>query len=432
MQFAPPSPATSLIVASTARAMGAVLALAVLAVYAASPVRTSFDSRWTVHTAMSLVRGHGGDLSAYGRLIEANGGYAIQNVGGGLRTLYPAGVSILIAPVVLATAWLDPAFETRMTERIPTRFEQVLASVIGAGSVLLFFCLLLVQFHAPATALAGSIAFALGTSMWSTASRALWQHGPMVLFLTAAMILLVRGRARPSLVPYAALPLAIAYMMRPTAALPVAVLSAYVLLAHRAQAMRYFGWAALAGVPWLAFNMLTLGRLLPAYYLIASGEGPSSMLGGLAGLLFSPARGLFVYSPMTLLALVGCGLAWRDRPARPLHAAFGLVVVLHIMVVAQWPIWWGGHCYGPRLLTDLLPILGFYAACAIHAALRTKSPAGLAACAALVLASIAMHAPGALENRALEWNVKPDNVDTDTSRLWDWRDPPFLAGLRRG
>ena len=53
------------------RRRGAAWSLAIfavlLAIYALSTVRTSYDSRWSLHTAMSLVRGHGGDGASGGR-----------------------------------------------------------------------------------------------------------------------------------------------------------------------------------------------------------------------------------------------------------------------------------------------------------------------------------------------------------------------------
>jgi hypothetical protein len=35
------------------------------AIYIASPIKTPADSRWSIHTAMSLIEGHGSDLSDY-------------------------------------------------------------------------------------------------------------------------------------------------------------------------------------------------------------------------------------------------------------------------------------------------------------------------------------------------------------------------------
>ena len=39
-------------------------------------------------------------------------------------------------------------------------------------------------------------------------------------------------------------------------------------------------------------------------------------------------------------------------------AWFGAIwFALYIMMISRWPNWWGGHSFGPRLLTDALPAL---------------------------------------------------------------------------
>jgi hypothetical protein len=47
----------------------------------------------------------------------------------------------------------------------------------------------------------------------------------------------------------------------------------------------------------------------------------------------------------------------------------------------------------------------------------------------LLIASVAMNAPGALSESANMWNATP-NIDTHPERLWDWRHPQFLAWTR--
>lgn len=407
---------------------GAILALSValLAIYVASPVRTSYDSRWSIHTAMSLLRGQWGELGAYRPILAREHGYGIQEWSDGPRTIYPVGVSILAAPVVAVAAWLDPTLEQGLATRVPDKLERVIASMTAAGSAALFCAMLLRRFGSWATALAGTVAFGLGSPMWSTASRALWQHGPMILFVLAAMALLLRGQDRPASVKWAGAALAAAYLMRPAAAIPVLVFTAFVAWRHRACLPGYLACAAVVGLPWLAFNWLTMGWILPPYYLVATGgDGPAA--DGLAGVLVSPGRGLFVYAPVLLLAPWGFVLAWTtERACRPLHLAFAACALGGIAVVAQWPIWWGGHCYGPRLLSDVLPYFGFYAGYALHRMLHAGwAPA--ASAAALIAASLAMNAPGALNGGTLRWNAVPDDVDRNPGRLWDWRSPPFLA-----
>jgi hypothetical protein len=44
--------------------------------------------------------------------------------------------------------------------------------------------------------------------------------------------------------------------------------------------------------------------------------------------------------------------------------------------------------------------------------------------------SVFIHSRGARIADVYIWNVSPDNIDQNPSRLWDLRDPQFLRGLR--
>jgi hypothetical protein len=39
---------------------------------------------------------------------------------------------------------------------------------------------------------------------------------------------------------------------------------------------------------------------------------------------------------------------------------------------------------------------------------------------------VLIHAQGAMRTAPMYWNVIPDNIDQNLSRLWDWKDPQFL------
>src|SRR5262249_16622100 len=149
---------------------------------------------------------------------------------------------------------------------MPVQTEQLIASIVGAAAGVVFYWLILSQFQSQAIALGSTAIFSFGTSMWSTATRALWAHGPLVLMLVIAMLLLVRARQRPQLVQYLGLAVAMAYLMRPTAIVAIIVFSTYVLLLHRPWFVRYVCWAMLVAVPWLVFNFSIYHYLVPAYY----------------------------------------------------------------------------------------------------------------------------------------------------------------------
>jgi hypothetical protein len=400
-----------------------------VAAYAASPIRTSYDSRWSIHTAMSLIEGRGGDLSEYRPALERHAFYAIEYPDGRPRTLFPIGTSLLAAPMVAIVALADPAFKERLQQHVPDHLEKILASILGATAVTIFFWIMFGEFQSRAVASAMTFIFAFGTSMWSTATRALWQHGPLILMLVIVMLLLQRTRHRPALIQYASLPLAMAYIIRPTALIPVVAVSVYVSLYHRRWLLRYALWAMLIAIPWLAFNHAIYGAMLPPYYRPQRLFNLTWFLDALAGHLISPARGVFVFSPVLLFAFSGFALAMRDSRQRPLHLTYAAIVVGHYLTISLAPDWWAGHSFGPRYVSDIIPFLVYFTAFNCRLPVECGRAARTAMLSAMLItggASVAMHAQGALRWPPLHWNVIPQDINTKPSRLWDWTDPPFL------
>ena len=95
----------------------AFLLVLVFVSHSLSPNATSFDSRWAVYTALSIIREGNTDLNEYVPLLERDGFYAIECVAadgtwryplkersecadGRLYNWYPVAVPFLAAPVV--------------------------------------------------------------------------------------------------------------------------------------------------------------------------------------------------------------------------------------------------------------------------------------------------------------------------------------------
>ena len=141
---------------------------------------------------------------------------------------------------------------------------------------------------------------------------------------------------------------------------------------------------------------------------------------------------------MLALALVFAVARLGTLAERPLFALGVAGLGLHTLVVASFPHWWGGHGYGPRLFTESLFFQALIAASVAATLERDGRLAngwrrGLATAA---LAGVIVHGAGALSNQSNRWNWSPREVDEHPERLWDWRDPQFLAwanrSLRRG
>ena len=112
----------------------------------------------------------------------------------------------------------------------------------------------------------------------------------------------------------------------------------------------------------------------------------------------------------------------------PLVYYLAAVLVLHWFVISDFTYWTAGHCYGPRLFSDVLPLFMFFLIPAflwlrLHEPRRALSLAFYVC----VLIGVFIHYRGAFDWAVYEWNGSPEEVSI--ARVWNWRDPQFLRGL---
>jgi hypothetical protein len=111
---------------------------------------------------------------------------------------------------------------------------------------------------------------------------------------------------------------------------------------------------------------------------------------GIAGLLVSPGKGLFVFSCFFAFLVRRLRRGVADPPNGRLDALLAAAVVLQIVFYAR-ADWRAGACYGTRFLSGALPALVFLLAPAV----RTMSGGGRLLLSAAVVLSIAIEAVGA-------------------------------------
>jgi len=260
-----------------------------------------------------------------------------------------------------------------------------------------------------------------GTQIWSTASRALWSHTWQITLLGWVVYLLLtsaeRNKFRPILT---ATLLSWMFFVRPTSAVSILCVTAFVLISHP----RAFVTFASTGVLWLmaffAYSLAVFGKLIPSYY---SAPGVTPNIGripvALTGDLFSPARGLLVFVPIVALILYLVIRFWRTLSVeRRALARLALVAItIHAIVIAAQQPWWGGSCYGPRLFTDVIPWFVLLAILGVAGLLDQRGQVDTilrrrvgAIGTVLVIMSVMMNAPGALSWSTMEWNLKPISV----------------------
>ena len=405
----------------------------VLAVHGFSGVHHKADSLWTLPTAMSLWAHGSADLSAYPAAGDPRD-YRLERAGGRVYNAFPAGTSILSLPfVAVADAGCrivrGESYEEALKRSPHSALEPFIASVFVALASALIFLMADRRLKSVPLSLVLVLVFAFCTSAWSTASRALWSHGPSMLMLSAALYCFLRAKEKPGLLFWAGLALAFAFVVRPTNVVSVAAFSVLVLARYRRGALSYFIALAFVGVLFVAFNADLYGKLLPDYFSAGRLGFHEHFDEALAGNLISPARGLFIYSPVLLFAIAGVAIAWRRGLFGALDRSLAVIVVLHWLVISAYAHWWGGHSYGPRLFTDMLPFLVWLMIPAVEMFRRPwgrRARAWLAVFVVLAAFSGFVHFRGATHGGCIGWNPRPVDVDQHPERLWDWSDPAFL------
>jgi hypothetical protein len=311
--------------------------------------------------------------------------------------------------------------------------EILVASLfVALTTVLVYFVGRLFLSRSSSVVLAAVFAFC--TPAWSTASRALWQHGPSMLMLTAALLIVLRAREKPFLVQYASVPLALSFIIRPTNALSIIALTLFVALRHRGYLARYLVWGLAVAIPFLAYNVSIYHAVVSPYYLPQRVGAGVHFLEALAGNLVSPSRGLFTFSPVLAFSICGMALGLRSQKDRLLDFSLFAVIILHWLAVSSYPHWYGGYSFGPRFSADMVPYLVYFLVPVLQRLSRMHGVGKATLSAALALsvaASFLIHLSGAVNRGTVLWNSTPVDVDEAPWRVWDWNDPQFLRGVLR-
>jgi hypothetical protein len=323
------------------------------------------------------------------------------------------------------------------------KFAASLLVALSAG--LLYLTML--RFTPPRIALLSALAFGLGTCVWSTSSQALWQHGPSEFWLAVGLFFLMRERiALPSAAAGGAA-LAMAVACRPTNAVVLALMAVWLAVRDWRALVAMLVGAFPIGLSLAAYNAIYLGspltfgqteiaEKLALHKCGAPGVWQTPLWLGTAGLLVSPGRGLFIYSPWLLLALGGAVIVWRDprySPMRPLPIAALAMLAVH----AKFYDWWGGWAFGYRPIVDATVLLTPLAAAALATLTTERVTAGRrrlvwSAFALLVAWSIGVQTLGAFAYDLAGWNGRivdgvPNDIDRAEyrHRIWSWRDNPI-------
>jgi hypothetical protein len=335
-------------------------------------------------------------------------------------SIFPPGMAVLalafFAPFVLTGA---SPFDLGLL----VHGGHVVAAVVEILATLLLWSVLR-RFAGPRWSLWLVLLYFLATSVRTVSSQALWQHAGVHLAVSSALWLVLReevisiGRE-----VFAGVALGLGAVVRQTTALVTLGLTGL-----RLRLLAVLFGAAIGVAPLLAYNYYAFGSPLEQGYGTKPFDTPGWL--GLYGLLLSPSRGLFIYTPYVLFAFAALLRAWRwpGEVATRLRW-LSLVWVGTLLLYATYAEWWGGRVFGSRFLDDLAPILFAAIAWGTSVGLMRTLVERVVFAVLALWSFVIFQAAAFLYDKS--WDTFPVNVNDDPSKLFSWSDPQWLSVLRQ-
>jgi hypothetical protein len=289
--------------------------------------------------------------------------HGVEGRGGKYYTWHEFGQNIFVIPFFAATrSMVSDAFAFYLVNMIFTALT----------CVLIMHTLLLLRYGLRASALTG-LAYGLGTFAWFYGSKAPFEHPIAVFFVVSALYFGLRytmGYGGRNLV-FSSLSIGFGIITRTDVVLSIVPLAVLFFMGRRREpgswglktfvkAMAGF-FAAL--VPFfgfiLSYNYIRFGSFLQSGQWKYWGTNPFSILHvptGLAGLLVSPGKSLFLYSPILVLFPFYLRGFFRATPRHISYALLSLVAV-YLLFYSFFRDWHGDWCWGPRYILVITPFL---------------------------------------------------------------------------
>lgn len=380
--------------------------------------------------------------------------FFVESSTGHLTSLYPIGPAIVAFPLylcfflwlefkALVKTWLlgyyvDPLQITELIfDERRLAYEHLAAAILTAFSVVIFYLILRLKFNVWVS-LVGSFSFGIATNTWVTNSQGLWQHTIANLLIVCIILCLFKANHQRDdtyqnlLLGMGGVLCGLLPGVRPTSTLFAIAITLYVVYYYRWRS-GYFFLGTLSCLFSAAWNFYYFQNPFGGYATAIQRPYQWTLAQaweGLTGLLFSPSRGLFIYSPIALLALPGAYQVYRRRACRDEQLILALLGAALILFTTYcfYIIWWAGFAFGPRFMVDLLPIVAYLIAQGWDWLLRLltvpryrlASAATLTICLGLTILSSTVQVIGAFGEA--NWDAVPLSVDQYPERLWDWRD----------
>ena len=203
-------------------------------------------------------------------------------------------------------------------------------------------------------------------------------------------------------------------------ALPLTI---YFFFNHREKFINYCLLGAMPAILLILYSLSYHGSVLALGQGQGIGGFHGNIMEGFIGLLISPARGLFVFSPFLIFSLFYFHKSFRKKE-NPINKYLVISFILLILIYSKWGMWWGGHSFGYRLIIETLPLLIVLLGYAWNEII-SKNSILRGIFFALVIYSIFFNYLGTYIYPS-GFNYIPNNIDQNTERLWEIKNTELL------
>jgi hypothetical protein len=364
------------------------------AVYgAASPGRIDIiDGQYRFEVAKNLI--HDGSIQIRDPFL----GDVVEGISGAYSHYGISGSLVALPLVLLANITGTPSLDR---EQFLFAFTSALFGAATAAALFLFYTSLGVD-RRPALQWTFVAAFA---TLAFPASTTVFDQAQHAFFIIVALYLAFLAGARESM-RFAVLggtALAVVVNFQETYAILFPALGLAALGPFGASAEqrrrgfeRYAVFMFVGGLgllAWAGINNFRFGSLLFSGKGLNHPPAFANPLIGLAGLLVSPGKSIFLYSPPTLIALFGLYRMLRQ------HLLVGLAItgaaLAHLALISVLSFYGGDWCWGPRYFVPVLPLLAlgfpFIRAVSVPARLAVAAVVVLGVCVQLLAVSVDHH-----------------------------------------
>jgi len=395
----------------------------------------------------SILENHNLYLDQFYNYFESNSllPFFAKKIDEHLLSVYPIVTPILITPLYvlpflflksahIPIDMLNPGFALAVSI-----MEKLSAALIASISVIFVF-LSVKELTDKRTATIVALIFAFATNTWATSSQALWQHGLIELLLAVSIYLILMNEKHASYRIIVSLGIISGLFIFNRSADSILLIPVilYILALRDQRIIYYFGAMALAGTPFLFYNLQYFGNLFGGYGDMATQiHFNSEAIIGFIGMLISPSRGIFIYTPIMIFSIFGYFKIFKLSNNRVKNFLFasGFSVLGQILLYGAFICWWAGWSYGPRFLTGTLPILsillGLYVKDIRFDAKNKKVSLLICIFSVLLIWSVFAQLVGAFCYPNGNWDANPD-VTFHPERLWDWKDTQTTRSFNAG